>query len=98
MKILWITNMLLPDAAEYLGVGTGSSGTWMIDISQKLSQAENVELAHEFINYILEYEIAYANAEYNGYASTHQDVLYEMVDVFEYAKKVSNQNAIWHLA
>lgn len=32
MKVLWIVNMLLPDAAEHLGVQTGSSGTWMIDI------------------------------------------------------------------
>ena len=40
--------------------------------------AKNPELAHEFMNYILEYDIAYANAEYNGYASAHGDVLYDM--------------------
>ncbi|MBQ4613062.1 MAG: glycosyltransferase [Clostridia bacterium] len=45
MKILWITNMLLPDAAEYLDEQTGSSGTWMIDISRKLAQGEDTELA-----------------------------------------------------
>lgn len=45
MKILWIVNMLLPDAAEHLGVQTGSSGTWMIDISKMLSEKENVDLA-----------------------------------------------------
>lgn len=32
MKVLWIVNMLLTDAAEHLGVQTGSSGMWMIDI------------------------------------------------------------------
>ena len=32
-------------AAEFLGVGTGSSGTWMIDTSQKLSQTEDIKLA-----------------------------------------------------
>ena len=37
--------MLLPDAAECLGVGYGSSGTWMIDISRKLAEDENVKLA-----------------------------------------------------
>lgn len=45
MKILWIVNMLLPDAAEHLGVQTGSSGTWMIDISKKLAEKEDVDLA-----------------------------------------------------
>lgn len=45
MKILWIVNMLLPDAAEHLGVQTGSSGTWMIDISKKLAQTSDIELA-----------------------------------------------------
>ncbi len=45
MKILWITNLLLPDAAEHLGVQTGSSGTWMIDISRKLSEKDSVKLA-----------------------------------------------------
>ena len=45
MKVLWIVNMLLPDAAEHLGVQTGSSGTWMIDISKMLSQKDDVDLA-----------------------------------------------------
>lgn len=45
MKILWIVNMLLPDAAEHLGVQTGSSGTWMIDISKKLAETPDVNLA-----------------------------------------------------
>ena len=45
MRVLWIVNMLLPDAAEHLGTGTGASGTWMIDISRRLAEAEDVELA-----------------------------------------------------
>ena len=45
MKILWIVNMLLPDVADYLGVQTGASGTWMIDISRALSTTPNIELA-----------------------------------------------------
>lgn len=45
MKVLWITNMLLPDAANHLGVKTGTSGTWMIDISRKLAESDNVDLA-----------------------------------------------------
>lgn len=45
MKILWITNMVLPDAAEYLGIPVGKSGTWMIDISRKLAENNEIDLA-----------------------------------------------------
>ena len=72
------------DENEDMGFYVPATGTniWC-DAMVIPKSAENVDLAHEFMNYILEYEISYANAEYNGYASTHQDVLYEMVDVFE---------------
>lgn len=45
MKVLWIVNMLLPAAAEFLGVQTGTSGTWMIDISDKLAESTDADLA-----------------------------------------------------
>lgn len=45
MKILWIVNMLMPDAAEYLKTQTGTSGTWMIDISRMLAKQEGIRLA-----------------------------------------------------
>lgn len=45
MKVLWIVNMLLPDAAEYVGVKTGTSGTWMINLSSEISKSEEIELA-----------------------------------------------------
>ncbi len=45
MRILWIVNMLLPDAANHLGAKTGASGTWILNLSKSLSADENVELA-----------------------------------------------------
>ncbi len=45
MKILWIVNMVLPELAEHMGVRTGSSGTWMINLSKTISETENVKLA-----------------------------------------------------
>lgn len=42
--ILWIVNMMMPDLAEYLGVKTGTSGTWMIDLSRRLVDYENCNL------------------------------------------------------
>ena len=40
--------------------------------------AENPELAHEFINYILSYDASYSNSETTGYASSNKDVLADM--------------------
>ena len=40
--------------------------------------AENVELAHEFINHVCEYEGAYDNSSYVGYTSANQEVIDEL--------------------
>lgn len=40
--------------------------------------AENVELAHEWINFLLDYEIAFANSLEVGYSSPVKDVYEEM--------------------
>lgn len=45
MKILWIVNMVLPELADHLNISTGSSGTWMFDLSKKISESDNIELA-----------------------------------------------------
>lgn len=45
MKILWIVNMLLPELASHLGLTTSPSGTWMIDLSNKIAESYDVELA-----------------------------------------------------
>ena len=60
MKILWIVNMLMPDAAQYLGKQTGTSGTWMIDISHMLAQREDVQLAIACV-YGKEYKVFQVN-------------------------------------
>lgn len=60
MKILWIVNMLMPDAAQYLGKQTGTSGTWMIDISHMLAQREDIQLAIACV-YGKEYKVFQVN-------------------------------------
>lgn len=40
--------------------------------------AANPRLAHEFINFILSYDVSYAISEYAGYASSNADVLEEL--------------------
>lgn len=45
MRVLWIVNILLPSAAEYLGVPTGASGTWLIDRAKRLAGGNETELA-----------------------------------------------------
>ena len=42
------------------------------------ANAENPKLAHEFINYLLNYYIAYTNSEWVGYTSQHKDVLVDL--------------------
>ena len=44
-NILWIVNMVMPDLAEELGIRTGNSGTWMIDLSRRLVDFEKCNLA-----------------------------------------------------
>lgn len=44
MKILWIVNMVMPELANYLKINTSVSGTWMIDISNRLSNESEIEL------------------------------------------------------
>ena len=45
LKILWITNNLLPKTAAYLQCQAASSGTWLIDIADMLSKQKDVQLA-----------------------------------------------------
>ncbi len=40
--------------------------------------AEHVELAHEFINYISSYEVAYGNSAYVGYTSPNDKVMLDL--------------------
>ena len=42
------------------------------------ANAQNVELAHEFINFVTSYDIAYANSSYVGYTSPNQAVMEDL--------------------
>lgn len=42
------------------------------------SNAENAELAHEFINYLCSYEAAYDNSDFVGYTSPNEEVMEEL--------------------
>lgn len=45
IRVLWIVNMILPELAMHIGKATGPSGSWMEDLSQKVSRNEEIELA-----------------------------------------------------
>ena len=45
MRILWIVNIVFPDAAHELGMGTSASGGWLLDLAASISSFENIELA-----------------------------------------------------
>lgn len=61
MKILWIVNMVLPDAAKALGVKTSFSGSWLVDPLKKLSEAPDVELATMTYGYVEKPEVITVN-------------------------------------
>lgn len=45
MKILWVLNMMLPDAAKALGKGTSTSGTWLLDYVHSIKSDDDIQLA-----------------------------------------------------
>ncbi len=44
-RVLWIVNMVMPELADHLGIKTGTSGTWMIDLSRQLVDRGDCEVA-----------------------------------------------------
>lgn len=58
-SVLWIVNMMLPELAQHLGLKTGSSGTWMFDLSRKLVDQEGCRLAIACIygDHLKKYEV-----------------------------------------
>ena len=42
------------------------------------ANAENVELAHEFMNYLCDYDAAYDNSDFVGYTSPNEEVMDEL--------------------
>lgn len=45
MKILWVLNMVMPEAAKALGIQTSFSGGWLIDYMRCLAEDPDMELA-----------------------------------------------------
>ncbi len=45
MRVLWIVNMVFPEAAKALGIGTSASGGWLLDLAKSISEFEDIELA-----------------------------------------------------
>lgn len=45
MRVLWVVNMVFPDAAKALGRQTSASGGWLLDLAESISRYDNIELA-----------------------------------------------------
>ena len=45
MRVLWVLNMVLPEAAQALGINTSFSGGWLIDYVRCLAEDPDMELA-----------------------------------------------------
>ncbi|WP_299435369.1 glycosyltransferase family 4 protein [uncultured Maribacter sp.] len=44
MKILWITNQILPDIAEHINIEKSNSGGWMYGLANNLKQRKEIKL------------------------------------------------------
>ena len=45
MKVLWCTNIILPDAAKRLGIKPLPYGGWMVALAKDISRCDNIRLA-----------------------------------------------------
>ena len=45
MRVLWIVNMVFPDAAKALGRETSSSGGWLLDLAASIAGSDDIEVA-----------------------------------------------------
>jgi spermidine/putrescine-binding protein len=71
------TNILLENEEMSFYMPEQGTNLW-VDCMVIPKNAENPLLAHEFINYMLEYDIAYTNSEWVCYTSPHKDVLADL--------------------
>ncbi len=60
-------------------VPTGRNNVWFDNLAIPVT-ATKVDLAHEFINFILEHDNAVENAAYVGYCPTYQDVYESLIE------------------
>lgn len=61
MRVLWIVNMVLPDAAKKLNVKTSFSGSWLVDPLKSLSEDKDIELATMTYGFVEERQIVTVN-------------------------------------
>lgn len=45
MRVLWILNMVLPNVAKALEINTSFSGGWLVDLSNRIANDEEIEIA-----------------------------------------------------
>lgn len=76
MRVLWIVNMVLPKLADHLNIPHGMSGTWMFDISDRLSKLEDVELAVACVHGSKFQKIAVDGITYYCLPGTGRDMMF----------------------
>ena len=84
MKILWITNCLLPSINDFLGIAKGASGGWMeASANSLLKQHDDIELAI----------VSTCNRITKGYVG---NMRYYTIPANIYDKKESERKSIWN--
>lgn len=91
MKVLWIVNMLLPELAHELGRKTGTSGTWLIDLSKGLSECSEIQLAIACVNGESFVDTQIGNIRYFCIPGNGKTMLFYRPELVKYWEEIENK-------
>ena len=91
MKVLWIVNMLLPELAIELGRKTGTSGTWLIDLSKRLSECPEFQLAIACVNGENFIDTQIGNIRYFCIPGDGKTMLFYKPELVKYWEEIENK-------
>ncbi len=83
--------MLLPQLAQKLGRKTGSSGTWLIDLSERLSQSQDFQLAIACVNGDQFLDVEVGNIRYFCLPGTGKTMLFYHPELVKYWEEIERR-------
>lgn len=90
MNILWIVNNIVPELSEYSGLPSSASGSWLVDLSQKLSEKNNINLAIAAVGGNEYKKIQIKNITYYVLPGTGKNMLFYTKKYETIWKKINN--------
>jgi L-malate glycosyltransferase len=91
MRILWIVNMVLPPLSQALKLIPGASGTWMVDIAEKLDADENIDFAVACVHGVQYAKHIIHNTTYFCLPGTGRDMMFYNRGYVNYWEQIMNE-------